>query len=203
MINRKFMAVPMLLVFALVTIGFAYAHWSETPLITGTVDTSELDWELWTPVTCLDGPGINDYGADCDWYNWQGDKDVGGPTQLELIDTDGDGDKDQLKVSLINVYPVYFEAITFHVHNNGEVPLEFIKVVIDGNEYTSGTPTVFLDLDGDGYNDVKIKYLDNIGAQLHPCDFLEISIWILILQEAPEGRSLTFTIQLIAENWSP
>ena len=203
MMNKKFVAVPMLLVFALVATGFAYAHWSETLYISGTVDTSELDWEFWTPVTCLDGPDTNDYGGDCSWNNWQGNKDVGGPTLLELKDTDGDGDNDKLEITLQNVYPGYFETITFHVHNNGEVPLEFIKVVIDGNEYNSGQPTVFLDLDGDGYNDVKIKYLDNIGAQLHPCDFLEISIWILVLQEAPEGQSLTFTIELVAENWSP
>ncbi|RLI26051.1 hypothetical protein DRO58_05855 [Candidatus Bathyarchaeota archaeon] len=203
MMNRKLVAIPILLVFALMLTGFAYAHWSETLTITGTVDTGELDWEFCTPITCLDIEGTNDYGADCEWNNWQGNKDVGGPTELELKDTDGDGDDDTLIVTLVNVYPGYFESITFHVHNNGEVPLEFIKVVINGNEFTSGTPTVFLDLDGDDYDDVKIRYLDNIGAQLHPCDTIEISIWILVLQEAPEGQSLTFTIQLIAENWSP
>jgi len=202
--NKKLMAIPMLLVFALVTTGFAYAHWSETLYISGTVDTSELDWEFRTPISCMDEPDTNDYAGDCEWNNWQGDKDVGGPTILELVDTDGDGDKDTLDVTLQNVYPWYFECITFHIHNNGEVPLEFVKVIIDGQEFTSGTPTVFLDLNGDDVDDIKIKYLDCLGSQLHPCDWIEVSIFILILQnDAIEGQTLTFTIQLVAENWSP
>ena len=204
MINRKVIALPMLLVFALVATGLAYAHWTKTFTIIGNVDTTELDWEFREPISCLDEPGKNDYAGDCEWNTWRGDKDVGGPTLLELVDTDGDGDKDLLNVTLQNVYPSYFEAITFHVHNNGKMPLNFTKVIIGGQEFTSGTPTVFLDLNGDNINDIKVKYLDNLGAQLHPCDWLEISIFILILQnDAIEGQTLTFTIQLVAENWHP
>jgi len=204
MLNKKFAAIPILLIFALAITGFAYAHWAKKLTITGNVNTTELDWEFRTPISCLDGPGVKDYAGDCEWNIWQGDKDIGGPTTLELVDTDGDGDKDQLNVILQNVYPWYFEAITFHVRNNGEMPLEFKKVIINGQEFTSGTPTVFLDLNNDGLDDIKIKYLNNLGKQLHPNDWIEVSIFILILQnDAIEGQILTFTIKLVAENWSP
>jgi len=203
MLNKKFVAIPMLLITALAITGFAYAHWTKTLTIIGNVDTAELDWELKTPTGYLDHNNTNDWAADCDWNFWQGDKDIGGPTELELIDTDGDGDYDKLNVTLVNAYPSYAEEISFYVHNNGEVPLIFKKIVIDSNEFYSGRPTVFLDVTGDGKYDIKIRWGNNLGAQLHPCDSTEISFSILVLQDAPQGQSLTFTIQLVAENWSP
>ena len=204
MLNRKYMAIPLLLVFALVATGFAYAHWSETLLITATVDTAELDWELKQPTNYMDHENTNDWAADCDWNFWQGNKDVGGPTRVELKDTDGDNDYDTLEVTLVNAYPGYAEEISFYVHNNGEVPFIFKKVIIDGNEIGSDDPTtVFLDLTGEGDYDIKVRFGNNIGEQYEPCEDNEISFSILVLQDAPQGQSLTFTIQLVAENWSP
>ena len=203
MMNKKFVTISMLLISALAITGFAYAHWTKTLTIIGNVDTAELDWELRNP-KCYDKPGENDYSADCEWHIWQGDKDVGGPTLLELVDTDGDGDNDTLKVTLQNVYPGYFEDIGFHVHNNGEVPLHFTKIIINEQEFTSNPPTLFLDLNGDEIPDIKLLYGNNVGGQLHPCMWWELSLYILILQnDAIEGQTLTFTIQLVAENWSP
>jgi len=202
--NRKLVAIPVFLIFALVITGFAYAHWSETLLITATVDTSELDWELTTPVSYLDHPGTNDWAADCEWNFWQGDKDVGGPTQVKLKDTDGDDDFDTLEVTLVKAYPSYAEQISFQVHNNGEIPLIFKKVIIDGNEINPGGPdTVSLDVTGDEKYDLKIRFSGALGLQFEPCTSKPISISILVLQDAPENTPLSFTIQLVAENWSP
>jgi|YelNatPaOPRAMG01_1025707.scaffolds.fasta_scaffold14661_4 hypothetical protein len=203
--NRKILAIQTLTIFVLMATGLAYAHWTKTFTIMGNVNTTELDWELKTPINCMDdNEGEKDYAADCDWNFWQGDKDVGGPTQLKLIDTDGDGDYDTLNVTLVNAYPGYAEEISFYVHNNGKVPLIFKKVIINGNEFYSGRPTVFLDLTGEGDYDIKIRFGDNLGEQFEPCEEpAEISVSILVLQDAPEGQTLTFTIKLVAENWSP
>jgi len=207
MMNKKFVTIPILLITALAITGFAYAHWTKTLTIIGNVDTAELDWELKAPTGCLDHPNTNDWAADCEWNFWQGDKDIGGPTELELIDTDGDGDYDKLNVTLVNAYPSYAEEISFYVHNNGEVPLIFKKVIIDGNEINPGDPeekyTVFLDVTGDGKHDLKIRLGNNLGVQFELCTSREISISILVLQDAPQGQSLTFTVELVAENWSP
>ncbi|MEM3618046.1 MAG: hypothetical protein QXK47_03100 [Candidatus Bathyarchaeia archaeon] len=193
MTNRKFMAIPILLIFALVATGLAYAHWTKTFTIIGNVDTTELDWEFQTPISCLDKRGENDWVADCEWNFWQGDKDVGGPTQLKLVDTDVDGDYDKLEVTLVNVYPSYAEEISFYVHNNGEMPLIFKKVVADGKEITpSGPDTVFIDVTGDGKYDLKIRFGNNLGLQFEPCTSKEISVSILVLQDAPQGQTLTF-----------
>ena len=202
--NRKLVAIPVFLIFALVITGFAYAHWSETFTIIGNVTTTELDWELREPLSYLDGEDTNDYTCDDEWNPQQGSKDVGGPTHLELVDSDGDGDKDTLEVTLQNVYPGYYERITFDVHNNGEMPLIFKKVIINGQAFESGQPTVSLDLNNDGENDIKIKFADNLGGQLEPGEsFFSETVHILILQGCVEGQTLTFTIQLVAENWSP
>jgi len=207
MMNRKIITLPMLLVFALVATGFAYAHWTKTLRIIGNVNTTELDWEFQQPTGYLDHEGTKDWTADCDWNFWQGNKDIGGPTELKLIDTDGDGDYDRLNVTLVNAYPGYAEEISFYVHNNGEMPLIFKKVVVDGNEIVPPIPpnpdTVFIDVTGDGKYDLKIRFGDNLGLQFEPCTSKEISVSILVLQDAPQGQTLTFTIQLVAENWSP
>jgi hypothetical protein len=47
-----------------------------------------------------------------------------------------------------------------------------------------------------------IKYGDNIGQQLHPCGEREISFLILVLQDAPEGATLTFTMKLLAVQYN-
>ena len=40
--NKKLMVIPMLLVFALVLTGFAYAHWEKIITINGTVKTGNM-----------------------------------------------------------------------------------------------------------------------------------------------------------------
>jgi len=202
MLNKKLATIPVFLIFVSAIVGLAYAHWTKTFTITGNVTTTELDWRLQSP-SCLDGDNENDYTCDDSWSYIQGDKDVGGPTLLELVDSDGDGDEDTLNVTLQNVYPGYYERITFDVYNNGKMPLIFKKVIINGQEFTSDHPTVSLDLNNDGKDDIKIKFADNLGEQLDPDDSFSETIHILILQSCIEGQTLTFTIQLVAENWSP
>lgn len=197
----------MVLMVALAGIGVGYAHWSQTLTIEGTVNTGELDWEFWsgvsidpqTPETldwhCNDGftvPPIPPF--------WQGDKNVGYTTTV-LVDTDLDGDFDRLEVALHNVYPSYFNDISYWVHNNGSIPLIIDRVIIDGQEFTAPF-YVSLDLNGDALDDVEIQYGNNFGDQLEPCDFREISFWIHVLQAAPQGESLTFTMELVAIQWN-
>jgi len=203
MLNKKLATILVFLTFASAIVGFAYAHWTKTFTIKGSVTTTELDWRLQSPSCLDDGDNENDYTCDRSWSYTQGNKDVGGPTILELVDSDGDGDNDTLEVTLQNVYPGYYERITFDVYNNGEMPLIFRKVIIGGQEFTRDQPTVSLDLNNDSKDDIKIKFADNIGGQLDPGGSFSETVHILILQGCIEGQTLTFTIQLVAENWSP
>ncbi|MEM2588087.1 MAG: hypothetical protein QXV23_07305 [Candidatus Bathyarchaeia archaeon] len=171
------------------------------------MDTSELDWEFesgsftskdvgndWTCDSSCNPPSISNIR--------QGTKDIASTTG-EFVDSDGDGDLDTLKVTVSNAYPCYYNHIDFWVHNNGEVPLIISKVIIDGHVYTASPVILCLDLNGDGNLDIIIRYGNSFGTQLEYCDSANISFDFHILQNAPEGQSLSFTIQIVAENWSP
>jgi len=201
---KKSAYVTLLLVVLLAIMGVSYALWSETLIISGNAETGELDWEIKGPFNCMDEQGQNDMNADCSWDFWEVDKDVGGPTSLTPLDSDGDGDYDTLNVTLVNTYPGYAEEIGFYIHNCGTIPLKVWKVVIDGHVLyeTNATKTVFLDLNNDGKNDVKVRWGDHLGDQLEPCESGEISLSILVLQEAPQNQTLHFTITFTAVQWN-
>lgn len=197
-------AMPFLaLMLAMAMIGTAYAMWSKTLYVYGYVDTGELDWEFIHPFT------YTDHGLD--WTSDDGlinvrqlDKDVGS-TAYRFIDSDGDGDNDILEVTMKNVYPSYYEHMSFWVRNNGTIPLKIKKVIIDGQEFTAPF-YVKLDLNGDGKDDVEIYYGDSFGVQLHPYPTIpykaDISFEIHVLQGAPQGETLSFTIEIVAVQWN-
>jgi len=188
----------------------AFAMWSETLKVNTTVDTGELDWEIMegtlTQKDTCDFPA-NDYNASFlpQPGAQQLDKNVG-CTDLELIDSDNDGDYDTLKITMQNVYPWYYEHIAFKVHNDGTIPLKIWRVIINGNIYHELNPGAiegeYFDFNGDGKNDTLIWWGDNFGVQLDPCESANISLDITILQDAPEGSTITFTIQLDAIQWN-
>lgn len=195
--NKKYMAIPMLLVLALLITGFAYAHWSESLYISGTVNTGELDWEF-TATSCLDTTGIDYHCYDgfepaTFWPDPEG-KDVGSTSCIIT-------DPHTVTVTLTNVYPCYYTSVSTYAHNTGTIPLIIDKVIIDGNVFREEIPRaqVALDLDGDGLYDIEIWWRNGFGTQMHPCDDSpEMSFWLHILQDAPEGVPLTFTIEIVA-----
>jgi hypothetical protein len=200
--NIKYMAIPMLLVLALVTIGFAYAHWSETLYINGSVATGEVDWEF-TAASSIDPDGVNDYHCHdgfADGEFWQGDKNVGYTTAVKT-------DPHTVTVTMHNVYPSYFVSISVYAKNTGTIPIIFDKVIIK-NDVTvevrdDPAPVVKLDLNGDGKKDIEILWGNGFGEQREPGEmFPEMSFWIHVLQDAPEGATLSFTIEMVAIQWN-
>ena len=110
---------------------------------------------------------------------------------------------------LNNVYPSYFTSVSFYVHNCGTIPLIIDKVLIKNQTHTVAelrkvpAPVVRLDLNGDGKDDIEILWGDNFGVQLHPCDTSpEFSLWVHVLQGAPQDATLSFTIEVVAINWN-
>jgi len=207
---KKIIVLPIFLLL-LSMFSVAFAMWSKTLKVNTTVDTGELDWEIMEGTliqldTC-DFP-VNDYNASFlpQPGSQQLDKNVG-CTDLELVDSDNDGDYDTLKITMYNVYPWYYEHIAFKVHNDGTIPLKIWRIIINGNVYYEINQHelqegVYFDFDDDGKNDTLVWWGNNFGVQLDPSQSADISLDITILQDVHEGTTITFTIQLDAIQWN-
>lgn len=204
------------------TLLTGYALWSETLKVNTYVDTGELDWEfvngtvIYTDACGLQ-PGYGYFGGN-DWNASylpqpgavQLDKDVG-CTNVSLIDSDGDGDSDTMNITLSNVYPWYYTHVAFKIHNDGTIPLKIWRVRISNGTHTWTfyelneqvlQQGLEVDLNGDGKNDVLIWWGDNFGEQLHPCQSVDISLDLTVLQDAPQSSTLTLYIYLDAVQWN-
>jgi len=202
---KKIGLICLVLVLALGSIGVGFAMWSETLTIDATVNTDEVDWEF------VD----NSFDSKDKGNDWTGDlqvsavltaldKDVGSTTGY-FTDEDGDGDLDTLWVTIHNAYPSYANDIAFWLHCNGTMPMYFEKVIINpgGIELTTAFPPVAkVDLTGEGDNDIEILWGDHIGTQWHFSNEAEISFLVHVLQDAPEGQSLSFSMSLVAVQWN-
>ncbi len=200
------------LVLALGSLGVAYAAWTDEVTVEGSVTTGSLCWRFPDCVFIDPHPPVNpggdyptltpDYGANPGFAPdeqgrgfWLVDKNVGwGECELSA-------DGKTLNVTLHNAYPCYFNSLSFYVMNCGTVPLKIDHVLINETKLTS-VSYVPLDLSGDGVYDFEIRYGDNFGAQIEPGpSFLEFSLWMHVLQPAPQNDTLSFSITLVAVQW--
>jgi len=202
------------LVLALGTLGVGYAHWMDTIYIEGQVTTGSLCWEFVQcsmvdeiPPTNPGGDaGVPSYLADYTCNNgfagqnyWHLDKNVGWGVQN--ITDNGK----TLEVTLNNVYPCYFNSMSFYVNNCGTIPLKVDHVVINGQSYNGGVPYVQYDFNNDCAYDFEIQWGDNWGEQIDPgARSPEFSFWMHVLQPCPQSQldTLTFNITLVAVQWN-
>ncbi len=204
---KKIGLICLTLVLGLGGLGVAYATWTQELVVTETVETGEVDWEFYgnpAVVPTIPPPTItqDDYGLDPPGYT----KNVASTTAT-FTDPDFDGDFDQLNLVIDNAYPGYANNIGFWVHNNGSIPVIYQNVIIsDADEtYTLTAPgLVDLDLNGNGFKDIRIAWGDNFGLQLHPSDWLNEGFGFSILQDdgIQGATGLTFTIELIVVQWN-
>jgi len=211
---KRLSSVVIVLLAALSLLGVGHARWTDSARINGLVETGELCWEFvvvrvhdtfkppWfggteTPVDMTTGDGFeNPWPED-------GTKNVGWGKAI-LVDEDGDGKNEAIKVTMKNVYPSYFNIVNVYPYNDGSIPLKFESVSINGTELFGGPyPVVPLDLNEDGLDDIEILWGDNLGAQIHPGDRpLEMSFWFHVLCGAPQGETLEFVIELNAVQYN-
>lgn len=193
--NKKMVAIPILLMIALSMIGFTYATWSQTLYINGTVSTGTLSAKFVPPVTKTD-QGL-DWNCDDGLINVrQIDKDIGSSTATIVADK-------EITVVLTNVYPCYYEHISFWIHNDGTIPWKIQKVIFyPGGKELHEPDYLTLDLNGDTYADIEIYWGDSFGIQREYCEKLDISFEIHILEKAPQGATLTFTIEIVIVQWN-
>ncbi len=190
----------------------ALAMWSETVYFNVYAETSELDWEIvpgsatWMD-SCELSPG---YDWNATFYPDRGstqlDKDVA-CTTVETFSSDEDGDLDTMEITIHNAYPWYYTHVAFILHNNGEMPLKIWKLIIHREAgpqeyYIIEEEAVEVDVTGDGKPDVAIWWGDNFGYQMHPCENVDISLDITVLQDAPQGEDLCIMLELVAVQYN-
>jgi len=191
---------------ALAIVGFSYAHWSETLLLNATVKTGKMCAEF-VQGTIIQkdpyNPATNDWTCDVGLTNIrQFDKNVG-HTNCTLVDTNGDGCFDTLKIDMGNVYPCYYEHIAWMLHNCGTIPWRIWRVIFNpGNIIIYNAGYLTLDLNADGKADIEAYWGDWFGDQVDPCHRADLSFDLHILQPFPKDTTLTFTVAIEMVNWN-
>jgi predicted ribosomally synthesized peptide with SipW-like signal peptide len=210
---KKIAVICLALVLALGGLGVAYAAWTDTVEISGPVTAGEVSWEFDDPLNPgtpritdddhgpdpVAPPGSNEEGKDVAWK------------EFNFVDSDADGDKDVLEITVHNAYPWYTNHMSFWLHNNGTIPIKLDYVVISGGgeSYTLTSPggVLTFDLNQNGVDDFKIYWGDSFGVQTEPCEYYDISFSILFLQDnglpSIQGQEgLTFTIEIYCIQWN-
>jgi len=173
MLNKKFGAIPILLIFALTITGFAYAHWAKTLFIGGTVETGTLECKFVPPLVMDDN---------------EIDKNVGGHSGY--ISDDGKS----IIITITNAYPGYEVYTVFKVKNTGSVPAIITDVIID-EDATTPPP--------DDIPDLEVSLVNLLGMQLEPGVTTCAEVDILIEQPAGEMETYQVSVTIVAQNWSP
>jgi len=229
-VKRKFLPTGilfMLVVVALAAIGVGYGLWYKVLTIDGTVNTGSVNAVFTDAFTddddvmnnaakdptdlddCVDIGGVDMDGdtlTSCDPMasganapRW--DKDVA------RCDAGIDALDDQIAwVTKTNVYPGYFCTAWFDVENTGTIPVRVASATVNGQPVTPSVPTPF-DLNGDTLPDVNIHLtgLDPAGCQQidpGPENAVQMDIDQEILQDAPMGATLSYTVEVQLNQWN-
>jgi len=166
---------------ALMVAGLAYAHWTETLVLEGTVETGELNLT---------------WSCEC-WDNEQL-KDVG--------DVDCDIEGDNLTITVSNAYPCYEVRGRINITNTGTVPAVLVDYDIELPDdvtctyYANGTFVVY-------YKGVlaakgTVTFKGDPLTQIHETACIEFSIHFTN-PGLPENWEGTAKITLYYENWTP
>ena len=193
------------LVLALGGIGAAFAAWTDTLTISGTVSTGSLCMGFLYPEKDIE---IKDQGPDwtCDTgtlFNVRPvpeGKDVGNTTLISVEDTDGDGCKDTMTLLMNDVYPSYYNHIDFWLIAGGTIPqiIHSVDFTFDGETKTLYQTGYLLWPDK-----FELYWGDNFGVQRHPGDQTNMSFDYHFLQDLLEqNHQYTLTIHINTVQWN-
>jgi len=199
--KTKMVGLLVTLMIALMVSGFAYAHWSKTITINGTVNTGKLHL---TP----------------SFEGWTDD-------DKKYCTVNGVIEGNTLTVTINNAYPCITVTITFDLHNDGNVPagLYMWTATYDDNVITIFNASDFqgsiidptmtedeveealedyveTDLGLGTYVDVEVDFQGSNFWQIDPGQEPYVIITIHFLEGLPQGASCSFTMTLEYWNWN-
>lgn len=173
---KKAMGMFAALILALGMSGLAYATWSETLKISGTVKTGTVDVE-WSEVD--------------NWDTEKPEKDVSW-IACEIDDTD----PNLLHVTVTNAYPCIDYYNIVNIHCVGTIPVHLNEVFVSPPDPAAVEVTISYWLDS-GCTDPA-----SLPVQLHTCDTIYARIHVHVLQKATQGHTYTFTAEIDAVQWN-
>jgi hypothetical protein len=190
--RTKLVEIFTLLMVALMVAGFAYAQWTETLVLEGTVKTGELELE---------------WSCEC-WDNDDGLNDIG------EVECSPNGDT--LTITVTNAYPCYEVSGKIDIENVGSVPAVLVNYRVDlpndvllkdlgGYEYE-----LYYDFNGNMELDdgdllmatASLVFSGDEITQIHKEVYIGFKVHFTN-PGLPENWSGTFKITLEFENWSP
>jgi len=183
--KSKMVAAFALVMIALMVAGFAYAAWSETLTISGTVNTGSVDAKF-DKAKSNDDDRKGDpceLGTWTDWDKWSGNRysyDVA-ETKVEIKDGG-----ETLKITIENAYPGYYPGVGFLVKNTGDVPIKYSSINI-------ASDTSVLDIKYGGLVFTKV-------IEKGETDWGYIAI--KVTDSAAEHATYTFTVTIEFKLWT-
>jgi len=207
-VDKKLLALPMLIAIALSVAGFVYAHWTDEIYISATVDMANMTLAFTTQedpiVTELPEPK----GKDVGWTEaeYRG---------LFTDDHTGKQGYEELWICIHNAYPSYAVGVVFVVENIGLLPIHVYDI-----EITDPTGTLTYDpaegglVDADGKPIINIGLVDLVSQQIEPeDDYLGPTPWLdnkakaevdlHIKQDALECHTYYFRVTILYEQYDP
>jgi hypothetical protein len=185
-------AMVLLLVLALASLGVAYAHWTKTLRVEGTVNTGSFD-AAWT------------FGICSEFYPW--------PTGGNMGEVEGKDvgqwylnfgpDPHLVHFRIENGYPSYAVDCELHYKNTGTIPWKVQStsiVAVSPNLHNctlTGSQTKTLACD-----ELTVKWVDGIGSQVDPDDEMASSLLVHVEQLAQPASTYEFTVQVVVANWN-
>jgi len=164
------------LMLALAITGVAFAHWTDTLVINGTVNTGTFGAEL----------NVGE-GYDSEPPN----KNVS-----YISGTLGD-DKKSITVTVNNAYPCIDYWLPIDLHCVGSVPLIIESIVVDrGNLPGDTTLEIVADPAHPGENVIAI------GTQLHQSQTAYGRLHLHLGENAAQGQTYTFTVTINVVQWN-
>lgn len=202
---KKIGLISLVLVLALGSLGFAYAHWSDQLYVEGTVKGGEL-LVGFTEASCEEMHGTPPVEGE-----YLG-KDVGDCT-VEYVGErtcthTGKTGYEGVLVTITDAYPSYEVHVTFVVDNLGTIPAIFEGVTIsdptDRLTYDPGEECLYEDANDNGIKDadepciINFDFVNLIELQLEPCHDTKAEVDLHFDQDAEECDKYEFRVDIDA-----
>jgi len=208
-VNKKLIALPLLIAIALSIAGYAYAHWYDEIKINGEVHMASCTLAFMELEPCVEY-----YWKDGVRYPGEPmGKEVANPTSWlteEVTDVhSGKTGWKKMYILVENAYPCYEVHCTFVVRNIGTIPLDITGMTIidlTGELTFTGRGTYddpWVGKNAAGDEVINIWSINLVGEQMEPCIPEKAELDMHLKQPSEECHHYFFEVAIEYEQYDP